>query len=110
MEVLTRADSNYWVEREAVTLFLEKTRVTLLKSQSLLRIWHNIQNEVTCHCALQNMKFSGTALCRNVSLLYFVYKYCAAKTKYMVKSRDQHAGQNRHKKKGSKSFERVKHF
>jgi len=28
----------------------------------------------------------------------------------MVRPRDQHAGQNRHKKKGSKSFERVEQF
>ena len=28
----------------------------------------------------------------------------------MVTSRDQHAGQNRHKKEGSKSFKRVEQF
>jgi len=55
-------------------------------------------------------KCSGTAVCRNVPLLYFVFNYCAAKTKYTVRPRDQHAGQNRHKKDGSKSFERVEQF
>jgi hypothetical protein len=109
-EFLTRADSNYLVELKAVPLFLTKTRVTLLKSRPLLRVWCKIPNEVTCHCALQIMKWSGNALCRNVSLLYFVFNCCAAKTKYRVTPEDQHAGQYRHKMKCSKSFERVEQF
>jgi hypothetical protein len=34
----------------------------------------------------------------------------AEKTKYMVMSRDQNAGQNHNIKKDNKSFERVEHF
>jgi len=40
----------------------------------------------------------------------FVLYVIAERTRYMVVSRDQHAGQNHNIKIGNKSFERVKHL